>query len=398
MLSAENLIDPALEESLNKEWDAQVVDYDASAFPFHTWILGRINMHGYDLADLRDLHKVVPAGEVYKLTKKLCADTNLQEFRKMAERFIRDVVAVEGKLEHPIAVQRFFNVRAMLPDRPQGIFPFHTGLLYGHGPASRSLWMPLTDVTSDEARNASMQIIPIKRSRELIQRAADEKMGHDEMVKLFSSESHQCKAGPGKVVFFTQENIHGNFVNDTGKTRVSIDFRLAEGRFGDQLARKIPGGYFEIISEKESTAAEASRSFDNGKSNVIYLNNNTTWTDAWPVHLQRYMVYEYLQRHDMNYEFELFELEELKHLPTLHHIAHNLRCNTVLYSIYALPEDREARAAIIDASLANGAFLHFVNEDMQIQSAADIDTVEQVLRFAKFGDYAATSTAEPAYA
>ena len=48
----------------------------------------------------------------------------------------------------------------MLPNTPELYFPLHTGLLYGHGIASRSLWMPFVDVTADEDRTRSMQIIP----------------------------------------------------------------------------------------------------------------------------------------------------------------------------------------------------------------------------------------------
>lgn len=378
-----------LEESLLTTWNAQVVNYDAERFPFHEWIRERINRMGWPVSDLRTLHKVIPTEQVYRVSKQLCADTNLPEFRKMVNAFIREEIAPKGKLEWPIAVQRFFNVRVMLPDKPQGIFPFHTGLLYGHGPASRSLWMPLTDVTADEDRSASMQIIDVARSREIIRHAADQRLSVDEMTEYFGKESWQCKAGPGSLVFFTQENIHGNFVNTTGKTRVSIDFRLAEGRYGDMLARKIAGGYFEIIPRTEEEERLPRRPdparFQNGRSNVLYLNNNTSMTQAWPVHLQRYMVYEYCERNGLQYEFELFDLEEMSHMPTLRYIADKLRCNCVLYSVYALPEDREFRRSITDAALANRTVLHFANENMAITDSEDRERVEALLAFARYG-------------
>src|SRR5262245_38366471 len=75
-----------------------------------------------------------------------------------------------------------------------------------------------------------MQIIPIKKSRELIKQAIDERLSMEEMTALFDKHSHQIKAKPGSCCFFTQENIHGSGKpNKTGKTRVSMDFRLAEG-------------------------------------------------------------------------------------------------------------------------------------------------------------------------
>jgi hypothetical protein len=193
------------------------------------------------------LHNVVPEADTYKLTKQLCADTNLPEFRRMLNSFVREVVVPKGDLKTPVGVQRYLNVRVMLPNRPETIFPFHTGLLYGHGMASRSLWMPFTDVSAPENYTASRQIIEIKRSRELVRYAIDNRLTVDQMTEMFGKESWPLRAKPGLACFFTQENIHGNFVNVTGKTRVSMDFRVAEEQYGDLLARKIPAGYFHLI-------------------------------------------------------------------------------------------------------------------------------------------------------
>ena len=137
-----NDIDTALERSLTNEWDAKVVTYPNERFPFNEWLLKRIRGMGYPLDDLSNLHAVVPQDEVYKVTKQLCADTNLPEFRRMLNAFVRDVVVPKGKLRLPVAVQRFMNVRIMLPTTPELFFPYHTGLLYGHGIASRSIWLP----------------------------------------------------------------------------------------------------------------------------------------------------------------------------------------------------------------------------------------------------------------
>src|SRR5262249_15775162 len=226
--SVRSSLDRSLEQSLTSDWDAKLVAYDPERFPFDQWILGRIREMGYRLDTLIETHNVIPEGEVYKITKQLCADTNLPAFRRMLNRFVREVVVVKGSLIPRIGVQRFLNVRIMVRNRPEAIFPFHTGLLYGHGIASRSLWLPLTDVSAPESRTASMQIIGIARSRELVQYAIDHQLSVEQMRALFGKESWPLAAKPGLACFFTQENIHGNFVNVTGKTRVSIDFRVAE--------------------------------------------------------------------------------------------------------------------------------------------------------------------------
>ncbi len=391
-LVAANDIDAALEQSLTTVWDAKVYSWDNSKYPFNKWILDRVRDMGYKVDDLSYLHEAVPLNETYKVTKQLCADTNLPEFRRMLNRFVREVVVQQGQLRLPVAVQRFMNVRIMLPTTPQLFFPFHTGLLYGHGIASRSLWLPFVDVTADEDRSRSMQILGIKRSRELIKYAIQERLSMDDMTEVFGKESRQIRAKPGSGCFFTQENIHGSGrPNTTGKTRVSMDFRIAEGIFGDYLARKIPAGYFHLIpdteEEEDELAARPPRemAFANGKPNIFYVANNTATTYTIPVHLQRYMLVDYCKKNNLEFSYELFDLEDMVHLPTLWHLVAERACNIVMFSIFALPEDEDERNRMLETAVKRGNVIHFVNEDLQLTDAEDLKQIRKYLDFSKYG-------------
>ena len=105
-------IDEALEQSLSSKWDAKLVDYDIEAYPFDKWMLGRIRSMGYALDDLSNLHNVVPDGDAYKVSKQLCADTNLPEFRHMLNKFVRHVVVPKGDF---LFILGYFMVTASLP-------------------------------------------------------------------------------------------------------------------------------------------------------------------------------------------------------------------------------------------------------------------------------------------
>ena len=383
---------PELERSLTTEWDAQIMDYPNDEFPFNEWILNRVRIMGYDLDDLSLLHEAVPQDKVYTVTKQLCADTNLPEFRRMLNRFVREVVVPKGKLRAPIAVQRFMNVRIMLPTTPDLFFAYHTGLLYGHGIASRSIWLPFVDVTADEDLTRSMQIVPIRKSRELIKYAMDHKLNMDEMTKLFSKESHQIKAGPGSCCLFSQQHIHGSGrPNVTGKTRVSMDFRLAEAIYGDLLGRKIPAGYFHLIPETEEEEERLAQrpprasQFNNGKHNIFYVANNTSSTYSIPVHLQRYMLYDYCKKNNLNVDYEVFDLEDMLYLPTLWNIVENRNANIVMYSIFALQEDEAERNRLLETALAKGNIIHFVNEDLSLVTEDDLILIKKYLTFSKYG-------------
>lgn len=384
--------DPELEHSITHEWNAKIMTYPNEEFPFNEWILNRVRMMGYTIDDLSYLHESVPRDEVFKVTKQLCADTSLPEFRRMLHRFVRKVVVPKGKLRTPVAVQRFMNVRIMLPTTPDLFFPFHTGLLYGHGIASRSLWMPFTDVTADEDRTRSMQIMDIYKSRELAQYAIDNELGLDEMTELFRPHTFQIKAGPGSLCLFSQQHIHGSGEpNVTGKTRVSMDWRIAEARYGDLLARKIPGGYVHLVPETEeeedAIAARPPRKglFQNGKTTIFYVANNTASTYPVPVHLQRYMLKEYCEKYGLVANLELFDLEDMPHVPTLQHVVYERNSNCVMYSIFSLPEDEAVRNKMLETALKRGNILHFVNEDMALATDYDLEDIKKYLSFSKYG-------------
>ena len=385
-------VDVELERSLTHEWDAQIVTYPKERFPFSEWILNRIRAMGYAVDDLNYFHKVVPQPETFRVTKQLCADTNLPEFRRMVNRFVREVAIPKGKLRPPVGVQRYMNVRIMLPTTPDLFFPYHTGLLYGHGIASRSIWMPFVDVTADEDRSRSMQIIGIKRSRQLIKYAIDKRLSMEEMTELFDKDSHQIKAQPGSCCFFTQENIHGSGKpNITDKTRISMDFRLAEGCYGDLLGRKIPAGYFHLVPETEEEEERLAKRpprevvFNNGKKNIFYVANNTSSTYPIPVHLQRYMLLDYSKKNGLTSDLELFDLEDMLHLPTLWHIVEHRNVNVIMYSIFALPEEELERNRMLEAALKKGMIIHFVNEGLALVDAEDLKTIKDYLEFSKYG-------------
>ncbi len=82
-LVAADDIEAVQEQSLTTIWDAKVYSWDDSEYPFNEWILDRVRGMGYKFNDLSYLHEAVPLNETYKVTKHLCADTNLPEFRRM---------------------------------------------------------------------------------------------------------------------------------------------------------------------------------------------------------------------------------------------------------------------------------------------------------------------------
>jgi sporadic carbohydrate cluster protein (TIGR04323 family) len=171
-----------------------------------------------------------------------------------------------------------------------------------------------------------------------------------------------------------------------------MDFRLAEGMYGDLLGRKIPAGYSHLIpeteEEEELLAQKPAKelAFNNGKNNIFYVANNTSATYPIPVHLQRYMLLDYSKKHGLTADLELFDLEDMLHLPTLWHIVEHRNVNVILYSIFALPEEEPERNRMLELALKKGMILHFVNEGLALNSAEDLETIKHYLEFSKYGN------------
>ncbi|MEM8711999.1 MAG: hypothetical protein AAGG01_13700, partial [Planctomycetota bacterium] len=90
--------DPALEESLAQDWDARLIGYDEERFPFRAWIEDRVRALGFRIESLETLHETVSSGDVYTLTKDLCAATRQPDFVEIVRRFVSEVIALEGRL------------------------------------------------------------------------------------------------------------------------------------------------------------------------------------------------------------------------------------------------------------------------------------------------------------
>ena len=85
------------------------------------------------------------------------------------------------------------------------------------------------------------------------------------------------------------------------------------------------------------------------------------------MHLQRYMLLDYCKKNDLKFDYELFDLEDMVHLPTLRHLVEQRECNIVMYSIFALPEEEAFRNELLDTAVKRGSSHSF----RQRRSAAD---------------------------
>ncbi len=97
------------------------------------------------------------------------------------------------------------------------------------------------------------------------------------------------------------------------------------------------------------------------------------------------MLVDYCKKKNLEFDYELFDLEDMTHLPTLRYLVEKRVCNIVMYSIFALPEEEGYRNELLESAVKRGTIIHFVNEDLQLANAEDLETIKKYLEFSKYG-------------
>jgi ectoine hydroxylase-related dioxygenase (phytanoyl-CoA dioxygenase family) len=120
----------------------------------------------------------------------------------------------------------------------------HVDLAIGHPPGEINLWTPLTDVT----KNNSIAISNLKKSMEFFGKYS---FDFDQYVKKYNFDIWKQAlkilkpfiAKKGKTIIFDSRVMHKSILNNSSKTRVSLDYRILPIEF-EKIARLYRGtGY-----------------------------------------------------------------------------------------------------------------------------------------------------------
>jgi hypothetical protein len=181
--------------------------------------------------------------------------------------------------------------------------------------------------------------------------------------------------------YSVRRHIHGSGKpNITRKTRISMDFQIADGMYGDLLGRKIPAGYFHVIPDTE----EEEERLAPVPSWEMQFNNGNNTSSTSPTIPRRPIPYGASATLYVSCDYELFDLEDMLHCPTLWHLVRYRNANIVMYSIFASARRGTGPQPDLETALKRGNIIHFVNEDLQLVTAEDLETIKDYLEFSKY--------------
>jgi sporadic carbohydrate cluster 2OG-Fe(II) oxygenase/sporadic carbohydrate cluster protein (TIGR04323 family) len=359
-------------QKLYPETDRKIVSYDLSKHNWPEYWLKIAKDKFPQIESLETVHKVLSASEINTLGKHCQSFCGTDEFANRVDNYFEDIVSNHIGFKEWM-IQRYFTIRIVIPNQASKgrLLAFHQGIWVGNGLGLRTIWTPFTKVYDTN----SMFVASYEDSVKITQDTFTNKWDYDTIQDNCGKYSKPIKLKPGETYLFQQQHIHGNFNNETDITRWSMDGRILPK--GGHYHRKLPGGYFRFLGERESSIK-----VDTNKLWVSYAGWNTKFSNEIPLPMQRATINQYCSKYGIEINDYQFENEYCDWQPGLEKYITGLGIQgIVLCSIYCLPDDKKRRRELLQLAIDNNVELHFANELTFVRESKDIDKIKSIFEY-----------------
>lgn len=359
-------------QDLDPRWDNQTLNYDLAKHNWPEYWLGVAQEKFPQITELETVHKILTPDQISELGRHCQMQFDTEELQNRIDAYYSDYMP-QLIDQNDWMIQRFFTVRIVIPNQAKvgRLLAFHQGIWVGNGLGMRTIWTPFTKCYG----NNSMQIMDWDTSHRITQEAYDGRISYDELQDKCTQHVYPVTLEPGQAHLFQQHHLHGNFNNDTDITRWSMDGRVLP--LGGHYHRKLPGGYFRFIGEREDT-----RPIDTTKKWISYAGWNSKFSNPIPLPMQRAIINQYTNKHDIKINDYQFENEFLDWLPGLEKYITGYGVEgIVICSIYCLPDDPFRRVQLLRLAVENNVELHFANEVCSVRNEEDVQHIQHIFNF-----------------
>lgn len=359
-------------QDLDPRWDNQTLNYDLAKHNWPEYWLGVAQEKFPQITELETVHKILTPDQISELGRHCQMQFDTEELQNRIDAYYSDYIP-QLIDQNDWMIQRFFTVRIVIPNQAKvgRLLAFHQGIWVGNGLGMRTVWTPFTKCYG----NNSMQIMDWDTSHRITQEAYDGRISYDELQEKCTQHVYPVTLEPGQAHLFQQHHLHGNFNNDTDITRWSMDGRILP--LGGHYHRKLPGGYFRFIDEREDK-----RPIDTSKKWISYAGWNSKFSNPIPLPMQRAIINQYTSKHDIKINDYQFENEFLDWLPGLEKYITGYGVEgIVLCSIYCLPDDPFRRVQLLRLAVENNVELHFANEVCSVRNEEDVQHIQHIFNF-----------------
>ena len=170
-----------------------------------------------------NLHRFISLKELNNFRVKIIKTVNNdKKFREnyylVAKELLDELVGNE------LAMQNKISLSLQMPNDKNSQLPMHSDIYAGESPFEVVIWIPLMDV---QANNQSMYITSPKFNKQINKEVTTTKTKTlNQLYKKYKNKFKFLKINFGEVLIFTPILQHGNVINTTNNTRISLNCRF----------------------------------------------------------------------------------------------------------------------------------------------------------------------------
>ena len=191
---------------------------------------------------LNNFHKYVSSRELNSIRIDLFTKINMdKKFRHSI--FLIAKETLYHLVGNELAMQNKINLSIQIPNDDSSLLPLHSDTWDGDSPFETVLWIPLVNCF----KTKSMFILKSSKYEEFNKIYKSNKIKSvSNLHKVLKKDLKFLKINYGNFLLFNQNLPHGNVVNKTKETRISLNSRF-NGLFTPYSQKKL-GGFFSPIS------------------------------------------------------------------------------------------------------------------------------------------------------
>ena len=172
---------------------------------------------------LSNLHKHIKLNEINEIRVKIIngfnKDRSFRESYYLAAKELLDLI-----VGNELAMQNKINLSVQMPKDKKSVLPMHSDVYAGESPFEVVVWIPLMNI---EANTQSMFIANIKDNKFINKEITNSKKKTIlEIYNSYKKKFRFIKINYDEILIFTPVVMHGNTVNNTKSTRVSLNCRF----------------------------------------------------------------------------------------------------------------------------------------------------------------------------
>ena len=178
-----------------------------------------------------------------KLISSINKDKNFRKnFFELAKNMLSKIVGNE------LAMQNNINLSIQIPNDETSLLPIHSDTWSGDSPFESVLWLPMVNCYNTK----SMFILNSKKMNTFNRTFSSKKIKSiSDLYERFKKDLKFLKINYGDYLLFNQNLPHGNLINITKETRVSLNCRF-KGLF-TPYSQKDLGSFFSPLKIRAAT-------------------------------------------------------------------------------------------------------------------------------------------------